>query len=71
MKNAADQAARNGAETFTLELPLTDAEHRLLYDMGGSLLSYVEILTLRGKFDATTTPAVDEAIAAISGTPRT
>jgi hypothetical protein len=66
VKTAADRASRAGQSTFTVEVPFTDAEQRMLADMGSSLLSFVEILALRGKIDAGMSPAVAEAIAAMT-----
>ena len=68
LKSGAEAAARSGQQTFTVEVPFTDAEQRMLSDMGSSLLSYVEILTMRGKFDATMSDGVQEAIAAMAAT---
>lgn len=66
VKAGADQAERQGSPTFTVEVPFTDAEQKLLADMGSSLLSFMEILTMRGKIDATPSGAVLEAIAAMT-----
>lgn len=65
MKAGADRASSAGQSTFVIEVPFTDAEQRTLSDMGSSLLSYMEILTMRGKADATPNAAVQEAIAAM------
>ena len=65
MKTGADRASSSGQSTFVIEVPFTDAEQRTLGDMGSSLLSYMEILTLRGKANATPNEAVQEAIAAM------
>ena len=71
LKNGAEAAARAGQSTFTIEVPFTESEQRMLSDMGSSLLSYVEILTMRGKFDASMSPGVQEAIAAMAATTNT
>lgn len=66
VKAGADQAARNGQNTFTIDVPFSDAEQRKLTEMGSAILSYLEILTLRGKIDATPSAAVAEAIDAMT-----
>lgn len=66
VKSAADGAVRAGRPTFTVDVPFTDAEQRMLSDMGSSLLSFLEILTLKGKIDASMSPAVTEAVAAMT-----
>ena len=66
VKHGADAAAAAGQATFTIEVPFTEAEQRTLGDMGSSLLSYMEILTMRGKADATPSAGVLEAIAAMT-----
>jgi hypothetical protein len=66
VKSAADDAAKAGKPTFSVDVPYSAAERRMLADMGDTLLSYLEVLTLRGKIDAKMSPAVTEALAAIS-----
>ncbi len=66
VKSGADAAAAAGQKTFTIQVPFTEAEQRTLGDMGSSLLSYMEILTMRGKADATPSAGVLEAIAAMT-----
>lgn len=66
IRDAAQEAQDRGETTFTVDAPFTDAEQRTLADMGSSILSYLEILTLRGKIDATMSPGVSEAIAAMT-----
>ncbi len=65
VKASADTAASRGQETFTVEVPFTDTEQRMLTDMGSSLLTYVQILIMRGKVDAEPSAEVKEAMAAL------
>lgn len=66
VKSAATAAERAGQATFTVEVPYTDAEQRMLTEMGNTLMSFMEILTMRGKIDATPSGPVLEAIAAMT-----
>jgi len=66
VKVAADQADRDGKASFTVNVPFTDIEQMMLADMGSSLLSYMEILTLHGKIDASPSAEVQEAIVAMT-----
>jgi hypothetical protein len=66
VRAGADNALRDGRPTFTVSVPFTEAEHRTLSDMGTSLLSYLEILTISGKIDATPSAGVQEAIDAMA-----
>jgi hypothetical protein len=66
VRAGAERASTAGEPSYTIEVPFTDAEQRMLTDMGNTLLSFMEILTLRGKIDATPNAQVLEAIAAMT-----
>lgn len=65
VRDGAHQASRAGQSMFTVEVPFSDADQRFVTDMGESLLSYVEVLTMQGKLEATPPAPVLEAMAAL------
>jgi hypothetical protein len=65
MRGAADEAERAGRPTLVVDVDFTDQEMRKLSTVGMSMVSYIEILTTRGKLDGAPSPAAMEAIAAI------
>lgn len=62
---AADEAERKGQAKCVAVIDFTDAEFRKFSTIGESMMSYIGILTTRGKVDGAPSAAVTEAITAL------
>lgn len=65
IRSAADEAQRKGEKTMVVTVEFTPQEARKFSTLGESVMSYIEILTTRGKLDGAPSPAAIEAIAAL------
>ena len=60
------QAAAAGQSRFSMNVPFSDAELRTVSDLGEAVFGWLEVLTVQGKFDATMSPGVEEALTAMA-----